>query len=161
MRGLAEKFGQDIEYWGMVGLLHDVDWSITKNNLSEHCIACVKILKEKGFSDEFIETVQSHAYGLDIIPSLKDKVRTKRIEYALVASETLTGLIYAYALMREGRVSDMEIKGLKKKFKDRAFAAGCNRELIGEIEKAGLGLDEFFEIGILATRDIAGKIGLK
>ena len=161
MRGLAEKFGQDIEYWGMVGLLHDVDWPVTKNNLSEHCIACVKILKEKGFSDEFIETVQSHAYGLDIIPSLKDKVRIKRIEYALVASETLTGLIYAYALMRGGQISDMEVKGLKKKFKDRAFAAGCNRELIKEIEKTGLDLDEFFEIGILATGDIAGKIGLK
>lgn len=160
MRKLAEKFNEDINYWGMVGLLHDIDWSLTKNDLENHCVKCVEMLREKGFDCEFIETVQSHAYGLDIIPSLKNKVRTKKIEYALVASETLTGLIYAYALMRGG-VSGMKVKGLKKKFKDKVFAAGCNRDLIREIEKTDLTLEEFFEIGINAIRDIKDKIDLE
>jgi len=118
-------------------------------------------LKEKGFDDEFVGIVQSHGYGLDIIPLLKDKERSERIEYCLVAAETLTGLIYAYALMRGGRVSDMKVKGLKKKFKDKCFAGGCNRDLIREIEKAGLELGEFFEIGIEAVKGIAGDIGLE
>jgi len=79
----------------------------------------------------------------------------------LVGAETLTGLIYAYALMREGRVSDMSVKGLKKKFKAKVFAAACDRELIREIEMTGLKLDEFFEIGILAVRGIREEIGLE
>lgn len=161
MRGLAKKFGEDVEYWGMLGLLHDVDWSTTKDDLGKHCIACVDILREKGFDDEFIRTVQSHGFGLDIIPSLKDKVRTRRIEHCLVAAETLTGLIYAYALMRGGRISDMKVKGLGKKFKSRAFAANCNRDLILEIEKTGLELGEFLEIGIDAIRNIKSEVNLE
>jgi uncharacterized protein len=160
MRALAEKFGEDVEYWGMVGLLHDVDWSLTKDNLEEHCIRCEEILRGKGFDDEFIQTVQSHGYGHDIIPALKEKKRTKKIEHALVAAETLTGLIYAYALMR-GSISSMKVKGLKKKFKSMAFAANCNRELIREIEKTGLTLSEFFEISIEAVKEIKDDIGLE
>ena len=161
MRGLAEKFGEDVEYWGMLGLLHDVDWSLTKDDLGEHCVRCVEILKEKGFDDEFIFTVQSHGFGLDIIPVLKDEERTKKVEYALVAAETLTGLIYAYALMRGGKISDMNVKGLKKKFKAKAFAANCNRDLIREIEKTGLELSEFFELSVDAVKKIKGEIGLE
>jgi len=161
MRALARKLNGDEKYWGMVGLLHDVDWSLTKDNLEEHCIRCEKILREKGFDDEFIEIVQSHGYGLDIIPSLKDKKRTRKIEHALVAAETLTGLIYAYALMRGGRISDMKAKGLKKKFKSMAFAANCNRGLIREIEKTGLELSEFFAISIEAVKAIKDDIGLE
>jgi uncharacterized protein len=170
MRGLAEKFSEDVEYWGMVGLLHDVDWSLTKDNLEMHCVEAEEVLRELGFGpqgddsgepDEFIRIVCSHGYGLDIIPSLKDKERTEKIEYSLVAAETLTGLIYAYALMRGGKVSDMKVKGLKKKFKSLAFAAACNRELIREIEMTGLDLGEFFEIGIEAVKGIREEIGLE
>ncbi|MBT6690164.1 hypothetical protein HN903_03645 [archaeon] len=126
-----------------------------------HCVEAEEVLRQKGFDDEFIRTVQSHGYGLDIIPSLKDKERTERIEYSLVAAETLTGLIYAYALMRGGKVSDMKVKGLRKKFKSLAFAAACNRELIREIEMTGLDLGEFFEIGIEAVKGIRDKVGLE
>lgn len=160
MRGLARKLGEDVEYWGMLGLMHDVDWSLTKNNLREHCVRCEEILTELGFDEEFIQTIQSHAYGMDIIPSLKDKVRTKKVEHALTAAETLTGLIYAYALMRGG-ITGMKVKGLKKKFKDKVFAAGCDRDLIREIEKAGLELDEFFAVGIEAVASIKDEIGLE
>jgi putative nucleotidyltransferase with HDIG domain len=160
MRGLARRFGEDEEYWGMLGLLHDVDWSKTKGDLERHCLKCEDILKGLGFDDEFVRIVQSHAYGLDIIPTLKDKERTSKVEYSLVAAETLTGLIYAYALMRGG-ITGMKVKGLKKKFKDKIFAAGCNRDLIREIEKTGLELSEFFEIGIESVRGIKDDVGLE
>jgi putative nucleotidyltransferase with HDIG domain len=161
MRALAEKLGEDAEYWGMLGLLHDVDWSLTRDNWKEHCIKAVGILKEKGFDDEFIEIVQSHGYGYDEIPDLKDKKRTKKIEHALAAAETVTGLVYAYGLMRGRKISDMEVKGLKKKFKDKRFAEKCNRDIIKEIEEAGLSLDEFFELSIKALKNIKGEIGLE
>ncbi|MBD3164301.1 HDIG domain-containing protein [Candidatus Woesearchaeota archaeon] len=160
MKDLAERFGEDAEYWGMLGLLHDVDWALTRDNWKEHCTKAADILKEKGFDNEFIETVQSHGYGYEEIPALKDRKRTKKTEHALIAAETLTGLIYAYALMRGRKISDMKVKGLKKKFKDRAFAANCNRELIKEIENTGMELGEFFELSINAVKGIKDRIGL-
>ncbi len=160
MRGLAEKFGEDVEYWGMLGLLHDVDWPLTKNDWKEHCIKAVELLKEKGFDDDFIEAVQSHGYGWDIIPALKDKKRNSKIQYSLAAAETMTGIIFAYALMRGKVISDMEVAGLKKKFKDKKFAENCNREIIREIELTGLSLDDFFSLSIEAVKKIKDQIGL-
>ena len=161
MKGLAKKLGEDEEYWGMLGLLHDIDWELTKGDWKDHCIKAVDILKENGFDDKFIEIVQSHGYGAEEIPSLKDKERTKKVEFALACAETLTGLIYAYALMRDKRISDMQIKGLKKKFKDKVFAANCNREIIREAEKLGLELSEFFQIAIDSIKEIKDEIGLE
>jgi len=161
MKVLAEKFGENVEYWGMLGLLHDVDWALTKNNITEHCVKAEEILKSKGFEDEFIQIVQSHAYGHEIIPKFKHKKRTRKIEHALAAAETMTGIIYAYALMRGKKISDMEVKGLKKKFKDKTFAANCNRDIIKEIEKTGLELNEFFEISIQAIKNIKDEIELE
>lgn len=159
MRGLAKHFDEDVEYWGMLGLLHDVDWSLTKCDVAEHLTKAPEILKEKGFDDDFIEAIVSHGYGFDCA-GLKDKVRSEKVQHCLAAAETLTGIIYAYALMRDGVVSDMEVKGLKKKFKDKNFASGCNREIIREIEKTGLELPEFFEIAIGEVREIKDLIGL-
>ena len=160
MKALALKLGEDEKVWGMLGLLHDIDWELTKADWSKHCINAVDILKENGFNDEFIEIIQSHGYGFEEIPALKDKSRSKKVEFALACSETLTGLIYAYALMRGGKISDMEVKGLKKKFKDKAFAANCKRDIIRECEKIGLSLDEFFQIAIDAVKSIKDEIGL-
>lgn len=161
MRSLAEKLGEDVEYWGMLGLLHDIDWALTRENWKEHCIKAEEILSEKGFDDNFINTVQSHGYGYEEIPSLKDKTRTKKIEYALACAETVTGLIYAYALMRGKKISDMDVKGLKKKFKDQRFAEKCNRDIIKECEKIDLSLDEFFELSIEAIKKIKEEVDLK
>ncbi len=160
MRALANKFNEDIEYWGMLGLLHDVDWALTKENCSQHCIKAVEILKEKGFDSVFIENLQSHGYGYEEIPLLKDKIRTTKIQHALTAAETLTGIIYAYALMKGKKISDMEIKGLKKKFENKTFAAKCNRDLVKEIELIGLSLEEFFGLSIEAVKNIKEDIGL-
>jgi len=161
MRALAEKLREDEEYWEMLGLLHDVDWSSTKSNPAQHCSKCVDMLKEKGFDDEFISVVQSHGYGYEAIPCLLNKERMKKVEHALIAAETLTGIIYAYALMRGKKISDMEVKGLKKKFKDKTFAANCSRDAVWEIEKTGLELEEFFEIAIDAMKGIKEELGLE
>jgi hypothetical protein len=92
---------------------------------------------------------------------LKDKQRVNRIEHTLIATETLTGIIYAYALVRNKKISDMSVKGLKKTFKDKKFAENCNRELVMEIEKTRLTLDEFFELSINALKEIKEEIGLE
>ncbi|MCR4327013.1 MAG: HDIG domain-containing protein [Nanoarchaeota archaeon] len=161
MREVALKLGEDQGYYGVLGLLHDVDWTLTKKDVKTHLTLAPEILKSMGFDSEFIENVLSHGYGFEELPELKDKVRTKKIEWALAASETLTGLVYAYALMRGKKISDMELKGLKKKFKDKAFAAGCSRDIITEIEKTGLTLDELLECGINGIKKIKSEIGLE
>ncbi|MDD5194014.1 MAG: HDIG domain-containing protein [Candidatus Nanoarchaeia archaeon] len=160
MGELAEKLGEDKEKWKMLGLLHDVDWGITKNNSVEHLTKAPKILKEAGFDDEFIGNIVSHGCGFECA-GLKDKKRTKKEEYALAASETLTGLIHAYAIMRGRKISDMELSGLKKKFKDRAFAAGCRRDIIMECENLGISLDEFLWLGIDGMKKIKNLVGLE
>ena len=160
MRELAKKLGEDEEYWGMLGLIHDIDWGITKNNVQTHLTKAPEILKEAGFDDEFIDVILSHGYGFEVA-GLKDKKRSGKIQHALAASETITGLIHAYALMRGGRVSDMEAKGLKKKFKDKTFAAKIDRDIIKECEQLGLTLEEFFEVAINGIKNIKEEVDLK
>ena len=159
MRELASRLSEDSEYWAMLGLLHDVDWGVTKNNTVEHLTKAPQILKDSGFDEEFINLIVSHGCGFECA-GLKDKKRTKKEEFALASSETITGLIHAYALMRGKKISDMEFSGLKKKFKDKAFAAGCNREIIKECENLGISLDEFLLLSIEAIKKIKEKVGL-
>lgn len=161
MRGLAEHFGEDTDYWGMLGLLHDVDWAETKNNIPEHVEMAKDILKEAGFDEGFISVIVSHGYGYEEKPKDLDKKRTKKIEHALAAAETLTGIIHAYALMRGNKISDMKPKGLKKKFKDKSFAAKIRRDIIEECKDIGLELNEFFEIAIKSIKKIKDEVGLE
>ena len=161
MRELAKHLNEDEEYWGMLGLMHDLDWGLTKNNVETHITKAPEILKEAGFDEKFIETIESHGYSFSELPHLADKKRTEKIQYALAASETITGLIHSYALMRGKRISGMEVKGLRKKFKDKAFAAKIEREIIREAENLDLGLDEFFQIAIDGIKNIKGEVGLE
>ena len=161
MRELALHLGEDVEYWAMLGLLHDVDWGITKNEVQRHLTEMPDILRKEGFSEDFIETVLSHGYGFEELPALASKARTEKIQHALAASETITGLVHAYALMRDSKISDMEPQGLKKKFKDKTFAAKVSREVIKEIEQCGISLDEFFKIAIEGIKRIKDEVGLK
>ena len=160
MRQLALHLHKDVEYWGMLGLLHDLDWGITKDNVETHLTKVPEILRKEGFDEEFIEALISHGYGFGELPHLAHKARTEKIHYALAASETITGLIHAYALMRGKRISDMEPSGLLKKFKDKTFAAKVEREIIRECEKLGLSLEEFFRIAIEGIKKIKEKVGL-
>lgn len=161
MRSLAERFGEDIETWGIIGLLHDIDWEIVKDDVSQHCVKAQEILKSNGASEFLIETIISHAYGMDQIPAFKDKQRNSKIQHSLVAAETLTGLIVATALMQpDKKLASVSVESLKKKFKSKNFAARCNRDLILECEKAGVPLDEFLELGLKSLQDISGRLGL-
>ena len=100
----------------------------------------------------------SHGYGFDCA-NLLDKKRTRKIEHALASSETITGLTHSYALMR-GTIEEMSPEGLKKKFKDKKFAAGVDREIILECELIGLALEEFFKLSIEAIKNIKSEVGL-
>src|SRR4030042_929471 len=165
MRALAKHFGDDEENWGIIGLLHDIDWELTKDNTAEHCVKAVEILNEAGASDFLIETIISTASGQGWdeqfygAPEYKDKIRSTKIQYALAAAETVTGLIIAAVLVRPDRkLQNLELKSLKKRFKEKSFAANCRREIILECEKAGLPLDEFLSIGLKALQGIAGAL---
>lgn len=154
MRFYAAKFNEDQEAWGITGILHDFDWEIHPT-LEEHPLAGASILRDKGVPEEIIRAVLSHADHTGI-------PRQTRMEKALYACDEITGLITAVALVRPSRsLSDLEASSVKKKWKDRAFAAGANRD---EIAKAAQEFDiELWEhIGnvILAMRAIAPELGL-
>jgi len=123
MKWFAEKFGYDVDYWGIIGLLHDIDFEMYPQ---EHCIKAVEILRSENYGEDVIHAVCSHAYKMTV-----DVKPEHEMEKVLFAVDELTGLIGAAALMRPSKsVSDMELKSIKKKFKDKCFAAGCSRDAI-------------------------------
>jgi len=138
MKDYAEKLGyaDEAAEWGIVGLLHDVDF---EKYPEQHCIKAPELLREVNASDELIHAVCSHGYGITV--DIKPEHEMERV---LFACDELTGLIGAAALMRPSKsVSDMELKSLKKKFKDKKFAAGCSREIIAKgAEMLGWELDK-------------------
>ncbi len=155
MRAYARKYGEDEESWGRVGLLHDFDWEIHPT-LEEHPMKGAAILRERGVPEEDIRTILSHAERSGVPrKTLRDK--------ALYAVDELIGLITAAVLVRPGRnLAELEIKSIKKKWKDRAFAAAVDRE---EIERAcqELGVDlweEHVPLVLQAMQGIASELGL-
>jgi len=167
MRALARHFKEDEEVWGVIGLLHDIDWELTKTNTKLHCIKCAEILRANGGTDFLIKTIQSHGYGQGFgdkyygPPEFKGKERQGKVQHALAAAETLTGLIIATALVQpDKKLASVKLKSLKKKFKTKSFAANCNREIMLECEKIGLPRDEFLQIGLTALQGIHEEFGL-
>lgn len=132
-------YGDDEEYWGIVGLLHDIDFELYP---SEHCLKAPELLREGGVSEDIIHAVVSHGYGITIECGVTlDTEPVHEMEKILFAVDELTGLIWAAALMRPSKsTKDMELKSLKKKYKSKGFAAGCSREVI-ERGAAQLGWD--------------------
>lgn len=132
-------YGEDAEYWGIVGLLHDIDFELYP---TEHCLKAPELLKEGGVSDDIIHAVCSHGYGITVeCGATIDVEPVHEMEKVLFAADELTGLIWAAALMRPSKsTKDMELKSLKKKYKSKGFAAGCSREVI-ERGAAQLGWD--------------------
>ena len=155
MRHFAGLYHEDEEEWGIIGLLHDLDYELYPD---EHCIKVQEILREKGFPEEFIHAVASHGYGIccDVEP-------VTNAEKVLFTIDELTGLIYAATLMRPSKcVMDLETKSVMKKFKSPAFAANVNRDLIREgAEKLGMPLEDVITETILGMREIAPLIGLE
>lgn len=154
MRWYAKELGyaEDEEFWGLVGLLHDVDF---EKYPEEHCQKAPELLKEIGASEEMIHGVCSHGYGL--VSDIKPEHIMEKI---LFATDELTGLIGAAARMRPSKsVMDMEVSSLKKKFKDKRFAAGCSRDVIRQgAEMLTWDLSDLFEKTILAMRSCEASI---
>ena len=122
-------YGEDAEYWGIVGLLHDIDFELYPE---EHCLKAPERLREAGVGEDVIHSVVSHGYGITVGCGVTiDVAPEQEMEKVLFAADELTGLIWAAALMRPSKsTKDMELKSLKKKYKSKGFAAGCSREVI-------------------------------
>ncbi len=152
MKYFAKANGEDEEFWGMVGLLHDVDYEKYPN---EHCKKAPELLKQINASDEMIHAICSHGYGIcsDVKPE-------KEMEKILFAVDELTGLIWAAAKMRPSKsTKDMEVSSLKKKFKDKKFAAGCSRDTISKgAENLGWELNELFEKTLGGMKQVEDKV---
>ena len=122
-------YGEDAGYWGIVGLLHDIDFELYPE---EHCLKAPEMLREAGVGEDVIHSVVSHGYGITVGCGVTiDVAPEQEMEKVLFAADELTGLIWAAALMRPSKsTKDMELKSLKKKYKSKGFAAGCSREVI-------------------------------
>ena len=152
MEYFAKKYNENEEFWSIAGLLHDIDYEMWPQ---EHCKKCVKLLNEANANNELIHAVCSHGYGLcsDVEPS-------NEMEKILFATDELTGLIWAAAKMRPSHsTKDMEVSSLKKKFKDKKFAAGCSRAVIRTgAERLDWDLDKLFDETIQAMRYAEDKV---
>ena len=155
LRAAARRLGTDEEKWGLAGLLHDLD-SESKPDLASHTTDTVAILKEKGVDPEIIEAIRLH--NLTAWPG---EQRSAIFHYALAAGETITGLIVAAALViPEKKLALVKAKSVQKRFKEKAFARGADREIIAECELAGIPLADFCQLSLTAMQEIAGEIDL-
>lgn len=155
MRHFAALNGEDKEKWGIIGLIHDIDYEMYPE---EHCIKAREILADRGWPEEYIHAVESHGWKLcsNVEPA-------EKMEKVLYAIDELTGLIAATVFMRPSKsILDLEVKSVKKKWKQKSFAAGVNREVIEEgAGLLGMELDNVIEETIKGMQQVAGEIGLK
>ena len=147
-----QGYGDEADFWAMAGLLHDIDFELYPE---EHCKKAPELLKEGGAEEELIHAVCSHGYGL-----VSDVKPEHQMEKILFAADELTGLVWAAAKMRPSKsVMDMEVSSLKKKFKDKRFAAGCSRDVIREgADMLGWTLEELVEKAILAVGSCEAEV---
>lgn len=155
MRYMARKRGEDEEKWGIIGLVHDLDY---ERYPEQHCKKTKEILTERGWPEDYIHAIMSHGWGL--VTDIKPEDEMEKVLYAI---DELTGLIVATALVRPSKsVLDMKVKSVKKKWKDKSFAAGVNREVIQKgAQMLGVELDDLFSDTIMAMREVAEAIDLK
>jgi predicted hydrolase (HD superfamily) len=155
MRYMAKKTGEDEEKWGIIGLIHDLDYEMYPD---QHCTMTEKILKENNWPEEYIRAVLSHGWGLasDIKPE-------SLLEKTIFAIDELTGLVATSALVRPSKsVLDMEARSVKKKWNDKKFAAGVDRSVIEKgAAMLGVSLDDLISDCIMGMREVAEEIGLK
>lgn len=152
MRALAERLGQDVERWGLAGILHDLDYEMTEKSPELHTRETVKILQEKGIDPEIVRTIQAHAGQVEC---------QSPMEWSIFSIDPLTGLIIAATLMHPSKkLEAIDLGFVKRRYKEKSFARGARREDIELIEKVGLELDEFITICIEAMQGISGELGL-
>ena len=155
MRHFAGLFGEDVDKWGIIGLVHDLDYEMYPE---EHCKKVRSILKEENWPESYIRAIVSHGWKL-----CSDVEPVERMENVLYAIDELTGLINATALMRPSKsVMDLEVKSVVKKMKSKGFAAGVNREVIIEgVQRLNMELNQAIDETIKGMRKVAEEIGLK
>jgi len=155
MRYMAKKNGEDEEKWGIIGLVHDLDYEIYPD---EHCTMTEKILRENNWPEEYIRAILSHGWGL-----ASDVKPVSLLERTIYAIDELTGLVATSALVRPSKsVLDMEARSVKKKWNDKKFAAGVDRSVIEKgAEMLGVNLEELITDCIMGMRTVAEEIGLK
>ena len=154
MCALARRLGEDEEEWGLTGLLHDIDVELTEGDMSSHSRLGADLVREMGISDAIAQAVLCHneTHGVP---------RETMLVKALFCADPLTGLITAAALVRpDKKLSGVEATSVKKRFKEKGFAAGANREQIALCSELGLELDDFLELGLKAMQEIAADLDL-
>lgn len=154
MKRTAEELKEDVKKWELIGILHDIDYDIVEGNMDEHGLRGAEILKKNGVDDEIIEVVRTHNHMLF-------GNYEKPVELALQAADSISGLIIACALVKKGKITEVTSKTVKKKFKEKSFAAGCDRNRIKEIEKVGIELSRFYEIAIEGLIEVKDELGLE
>ena len=155
MRGLARRLGEDEDRWGLTGLLHDIDVEVTNADPKVHALKAAELLEDFGLDEEILDAIRMHNDEATGIP------RSTRFQHALAAGETITGLIYATTLVYpDKKIASVKYKSVRKRMKEKAFAASVNRDHILECEKIGIPLDEFIQLSVDAMRDISESIGL-
>jgi len=154
MQALARRLGEDEEEWGLTGLLHDIDMELTGEDMNVHSKLGADLAKELGASEAVAHAILCHnpTHGIP---------RETRLDKALFCVDPLTGLIIAAVLVRpDKKLAGLEAKSVRKRFKEKSFAAGANREQISLCSEIGLELDEFIELGVEAMKGIAANLGL-
>lgn len=154
MKGLARRLGEDEEKYALAGLLHDIDYDFTADNVEAHSIKGAEILEEHGLPADIVYAVKVHndAHGLE---------RKTMMDKALFATDPVSGFITAAALVRPDKsLEGVELKSLKKRFKEKAFARGASRDKMATCSEMGLELDEFLSIALESMKTIAADIGL-
>ncbi len=152
MRALARRFGEDEEKWGIAGLLHDLDYDYTKGDPEKHCLVTMDLLKDEDVPQDVKDAILAHC---------GKKERKTLMEKAIYAADPTSGFIVAAALIRpEKKLEVVDVPFLKRRFKEKAFAKGANRDQMRSCEEMGLSLDEFLEISLNAMKEIAGELGL-
>lgn len=154
MRALARHLGEDEDKWGLAGLLHDLDVE-THPDLTVHTNGTVRVLQEKGVDPEIVDAIRMHN------EKAHDETRHTAFHHALAAGETITGLVTATALVYpDKKLSSVKPKSVRKRFKEKAFARGADREIIRECEKLGLEINTFCDLALVAMQDISDDLGL-
>lgn len=155
MRALARKFSEDENRWGLAGLLHDLDWDQTKKDPTKHGLISYELLKNENIDPEMLNAIKIHNYVLGIPPQTL-------LEKALYCGETMTGLIVAVALVQPSKkLADVSVESIMRKWKEKSFAAGANREIIGLCQEfLGLSVEDLAKICLEAMHGIHQELGL-
>ncbi len=155
MRALAHRLNEDEDRWGLTGLLHDIDVEVTNADPKIHALRAADLLGDFGFDEEMLDAIRMHNDEATGIP------RSTTFQHALAAGETITGLIYATSLVYpDKKIENVKYKSIRKRMKEKAFAASVNRDHIMECEQIGIPLDEFIQLSVDAMRLISASIGL-